>query len=400
MADNPLNSARALRTAQLIQTLGMGGAENIAVQIANAQAAAGHGSHLYVLSLPGPLSSRVHPDVHAHYLDYDQAAEGNLWRILLSLKRGYRLLSDRIRADGIDVVQTHLPRANFLGLLLALRRVCNVVATVHNNEEFHYGDTASPFRVRIRKEAYRQVLRRCQATVAVSEGVRQSLIHQLQLSPVQAECLVTVTNGVEIPQPLTGPEKQLVRQKYDVAPEVPLVVTAGRLTEQKNFASLIAAAAELRAQGIVCRIIIAGEGPLRQELERQIRESQVSDLVRLPGNVIEMRELMLSADLFVLPSLWEGLPLVLLEAMACGLPVVGSRIKGVTEVVVDGRSGSLVEPGDFQDLATAMIRLLHSSEERTRLTSEGLAVVRNRFSFTRVAQELETLYRRVISPIS
>ncbi len=396
MADVPHGSDCLLRTAQLIETLGVGGAENLALQIANAQARSGHSSHLYVLTEPGPLSSRVHPDVHAHYLHYERAPIGRLWRFGPSLLRGYRLIARRVHEDRVALVQTHLPGANFWGLVLALQRDCRVVATVHNNQEFLYGDADNPVRVRLRREAYRQILRRCQATVAVSEEVRLSLIRQLGIGEAQACKLVTILNGVDIPEPLTPEAREAIRHEYGIPVGTPLVLAAGRLSEQKNFAVLVESAARLRELEVDCRVLIAGEGVLHSDLKQQIARLGLGDTVTLPGNVARLTELMQGAAVFVLPSLWEGLPLVLLEAMACGLPVVGSRIKGVVDVVEDGRNGRLVEPGDVVALADVIARLLRSPEERLKMGASGRAVVEKQFSFVRVAQEVEDLYRRVL----
>ncbi|MDO9171928.1 MAG: glycosyltransferase [bacterium] len=386
-------AARPLAVAQLVEALEMGGAERLAVQIANARAAAGDASHLIVMSGPGPLSAAVDPRVAVHYLGFARASVRAPLRFALSLRRGERLLARRIAAEGIRVVQSHLPGANFWGLLLALRGRCAVIATVHNNREFDYGDADHPLRSRLRRAAYRQMLRRCAAVVAVSEAVAASLLEDLGAGPREAGRLVAVPNGVAEPEPLDAAARAAIRARFGAAPGDLLVMAAGRHCEQKNFAALIEAAERLRAIGLPFRLVIAGDGPLRPDHEALRERLGLGDAVQLPGNIADFARVLQAADVFALPSLWEGLPLVLLEALAAGAPVVGTDIAGVRDVIVDSESGLLVAPGDPIALAAA-IALLADPERRERLRAGGLALVRERYSFARVSHTLGELYRR------
>ncbi len=382
-----------LVVAQLVEALEMGGAERLAVQIANARAAAGDVSHLIVMTGPGPLSAAVNPRVTVSYLGFARASVRDPWRFALSLRRGEQLLTRRIADGGVQVVQSHLPGANFWGLLLALRGRCAVIATVHNNREFDYGDADHPLRSRLRRGAYRLMLRRCAAVVAVSEAVAASLLKDLGVGPREAGRLVVVPNGVAEPEPLDAAARAATRARFGAAPGELLVMAAGRHCEQKNFAALIEAAARLRAIGLPFRLVIAGDGPLRAGHLAHCEQLGLADAVLFPGNVDDFARAVRAADVFALPSLWEGLPLVLLEALAAGAPVVGTDIAGVREVLVDGESGLLVAPGDPIGLAAA-IALLADPARRERLRAGGLALVRARFSFARVSQSLGDLYRR------
>ncbi len=383
--------------AQLIETMAMGGAERLAVQIANARAEAGDVSHLYVLTAAGVLSERIAPGVRVRYLGLERAPIGRPLAFGASLLRGYRTLARQVERDGIRVMQTHLPAGNFWGLLLAWRRRCAVVATIHNNEEFRYGQQAQALRYRLRRRAYRGLLDRAAAVVAVSEEVKQSLLEELRVPEddrLRRARVAVVPNGVEIPAPLPQEMLAQARARHGILPDEPLVLGAGRLTEQKNFAALIDAAALLRASGVRCRFLIAGDGPQRAYLTRRAADLGLDGQVLLPGTVTDLQELMQGADVFALPSLWEGLPLVLLEAMACGLPVAGSRIRGVAEVVEDGVSGLLCEPGDVPCLAAALRSLLGDARLRASCGAAGLEIVKRHYDFARVARELGEIYRR------
>ncbi len=373
----------------------MGGAERLAVHIANARAAAGHPSFLYVMSGEGELSASVAGAVHTRYLGYARASIANPPAFAASVARGWRLLSRQLARDGIEVVQSHLPGANFWGLLLQWRGACPVVPTIHNNLEFRYGRDDQAWRARLRRRAYLALVRRCPAVVAVSAEVRASLGADLGATPAELARVRVITNGVEVPEPLDPALARQALARYGVPAGDPVVLAAGRLTEQKNHVVLLEALLGLRRAGVRCRAVIAGEGPLRAFLERRAEELGVADQVALPGNVQDLGDVMQGADLFVLPSLWEGLPLTLLEAMARGLPVVGTRIAGVAEVVEDGVSGLLVEPGDAAGLTRAIASLLRDPGRRAAFGAAGLEIVRRQHDFARVAAELERLYAEV-----
>lgn len=384
--------------AQLIQTLTMGGAERLAVQIANARAEAGDAAFLYVLTDQGILSDSIDPRVKVHYLHQMWSEEGGLLRILPAVIALYRRLARLVRQDGIELIQTHLPAANYLGLLLTWRRRCAVVGTIHNNQEFRYGHDVSTWRARLRQRAYRSLVRRCDAVVTVSADVRDSLVRDLRLGASEAEKLAIVPNGVPMPAQLPAAELLGVRQRYGCKPAEPLVVGAGRLTSQKNFEALIEAAASMLRQHVSFRVLVAGDGPLRGDLQARIDGHGLSERFRLLGNITDLATLLQAADLFVLPSAWEGLPLVLLEAMASGLPVVATAIEGVSEVVTDGESGLLVPPGDSGALASALTSLLADPVKRESLGAAGRQVVARDHSFESTVQRLDSLYRRILAP--
>ena len=381
-----------VRCAQLIETLQVGGAENLAVQIANALAARGLASHLIVMEDAGPLQERVAPAVALHVLEHHRVSVRNPVGFARSVQRGLGLLENLVRREGLDVVQTHLPGANFWGLALAWRRRARVVATVHNNQEFRYGDTDDPLRAWLRRRAYRAVLEKCAATVTVSEPVADSLLADLGLPPQRREKIVVVRNGVAVPEPLPDGQRQAVRARFGVPPTIPLLVAAGRHCEQKNFGTLIEAAVRLRAQGADFRLVIAGDGPLRRAHAEQVAGAQLNESVQLPGVLMDLPLILRAADVFVLPSLWEGLPLVLLEALAAGVAAVGSRIPGISDVLAEGVTGLLAAPGDPADLARRLGELIDAPAFRQRLGAAGRELVRARYDFADVIARLEQLY--------
>jgi glycosyltransferase involved in cell wall biosynthesis len=376
---------------QLVERLAVGGAENLAVRIANGRAATGAPSFLYALKPDGPLTARVAREVTLRELNLERRSVRQFPAFLGSLRRGRQGLSRQLATDRVDVVQAHLPEANFWGLAVTGRRGPAVIATVHNNDEFHYGEGDGGIRRALRRQAYRLIVARCAAVVTVSAAVRDSLAAELRLSSAQADGLVVVPNGVTVHEPMPGARDE-VRRELGLTPAQHLVLGAGRLTAQKNFADLVSVAAALRDRGAQAVVAIAGDGELRDALQRQASDLGLTSELRLLGIRDDLERLLQASDLFVLSSRWEGLPLVLLEAMAAGCPVVGYAIDGTRDVLEDGRHGVLVPPDDTDALAGAVAALLDQPERRRDLGQAGRRLVLERHDFSHVLTRLEALY--------
>lgn len=385
-------SANPLRVAQLVESLGAGGAEALAVDIAGALAARGHQSDLIVVRSEGPFRDRVAPDVVFQDLERVRHQGGQIARIVYFIGT-CRRLEAHLRARRVDVLQTHLPYANFLGLAMGWRGVCRVYPTVHNNREFDYGDKAGRLKRVLRRAGYRSMLSHCQAMIAVSDEVKISMSGQLGVHGNAKDRIRVIRNGVRIPRRRTEVERMLARAAWDIGDGEVLIVGVGRLTRQKNFARLLDALSLLPREGIPWRCVIAGDGELRPELESRVSELALGSRVRLAGMVQGVPELMAAADIFCLPSLFEGLPLVLLEAMGSGLPTVAFAIAGVADVVADGDQALLVDPDDVAGLAASILALVKDPVERARLGEAARNLVATRYDFETVIDNLETAYR-------
>ncbi len=381
-----------MRIAQVVETLNAGGAEGLAVDIANSLAARGHQSHLIVMEGDGPFRQRISEAVHFTDLGFP-CRTGSFLANSLYFQKTYGALAKTLRESQVDVVQTHLPKANFLGLFLGKNGVARVFPTVHNNREFDYGDHANPMKEFLRKRAYRQMLSWCQAMIAVSEQVRTAMIGELKVTGGKSERLVVIPNGVPVPPLLERRKRQLVRQRWSVGDQEVLLVAVGRLTRQKNFASLVEALAMIPDTAGPWKCLIAGDGELHDTLAADIAARGLGERIVLAGHVSEIGFLLGAADVFCLSSLFEGLPLVLLEAMAAGLPVCAYGIDGVVDVVQDGVQARLARPEDPADLARALQILLAEPEVRREMGTAGRALVQADFNFERVVDQLEELFK-------
>ena len=371
--------------AQLVQTLGTGGAEKLVVDIAAARARAGDTSHIIVLGQRGGFASHIPENVPLHRLGL------NPRNPFLLLRTVFRLLG-LCRRLRLEVVQSHLPMANFFGLVLAWFTGIGVFPTVHNNREFAYGQAANPLRSRWRRWAYRRLVVSGRRMIAVSDAVKAAMVAELKLNDHLAARLVVVPNGVAVP-PRVDPGKRLaLRQGLGVPPGAVLIIGVGRLTEQKNFRDLLTALARLDAGCPDWLCLVAGTGPLEADLRSQAEELGLAARLTWAGRVDDIDSLLAAADVFCMPSLWEGLPLALLEAMAAGLPVAAYAIDGVREVVVSGENGFLSASGDTSGLAGDLKKLMVNEALRERLGQSARRLIREHHSMDRVSARLQELY--------
>jgi glycosyltransferase involved in cell wall biosynthesis len=176
-------------------------------------------------------------------------------------------------------------------------------------------------------------------------------------------------------------------------------MTIGRLMRQKGHDLLIEAMPPLAARFPELAVVVIGHGSLRDRLTRQAGDLGVADVLHLPGHRTDARMLLDAADVFVLPSRQEGLPLVALEAMDVGLPVVGTDVIGTAEVVVDGETGALVPPGDAPALGAALARLLDDPQLRATYGEAGRRRYLAEFTAKRMAAETFAVYEDVLAQV-
>jgi glycosyltransferase involved in cell wall biosynthesis len=176
-----------------------------------------------------------------------------------------------------------------------------------------------------------------------------------------------------------------------------VVGAVGRLSAEKGFDVLIRSTHALVSRGLDVHLVIAGDGHERAALEHRARELNLTGRVRLVGWQADVRGYFEAMDVFALSSLREGLPNVLLEAMALEVPVVSTRVNGVPRLVQDGRNGFLVNAGDLDGLTTALSGLLKNAELRALFRTAGRRTVETRYSFATRMQRLKRLYDELLA---
>jgi glycosyltransferase involved in cell wall biosynthesis len=365
-----------VRVLHLIKGLGLGGAERLLEMAAPYLDREHFDYHVaYLLpwkdALAGPLRDAGIP---VHCLEYRRLAD------LAVLSRLVRL----VQRERIELIHAHLPVAGLLARLAKRRTGVRVVYTEHGVP----GHYRWPTRI-----ANALTYRLNDAVIAVSGDVARSVAGYVRGGRPR---LVTVPNAVEERLFTHGPaDAAAVRRAFGVPPGAPLVVTVGNLRAAKGHADLLQAARRVRADRPGVRFLIVGVGPREASLRRQAAQLALDGTVVLTGFRSDARDLIAVADLYVLPSRSEGLPVSLLEAMALGRPVVATHVGGIPEVLRHGVEGLLVPPADPEALAEAILALLADPDRRERLGAAARAGARGRFSMTAMTRAVELVYRQV-----
>jgi glycosyltransferase involved in cell wall biosynthesis len=233
---------------------------------------------------------------------------------------------------------------------------------------------------------------RTHALVAVSEEVRMSLSRQLRLDQ---SAIKLIRNGVAERQPSPVRAAELRRRIRGTAGDV-VLGTVGSLTPKKGHVFLLRALVQLLKRGVGCSLAVAGDGPERSSLESIAGHLGVSTRVHFLGEQRNVEDVLAAIDVFVLPSLVEGMPLALLEAMLAGKPVVATRVGGVPEAVTSDVNGILVEPGSGPALADAIERLARSSSLRDAYGARARETIAGGYTEAGYLSALAGLYRGLV----
>ena len=274
-----------------------------------------------------------------------------------------RNVVDRLRPD---ILWTNNTKSHFLVYLSGVDRNAEWIA-------FHHGYTQEARRTRIYNELDRWSLPRAKRVVTVC----QAFATQLQGKGVPAERLRVLRNPIRRTTPISDAEKSRLRAGLGLN-DVGVLLSVGRLSQEKGHADLLHALAQMRAaQGSAfqSRLVIVGDGPERNSLQRLCSELELDEVVRFAGFQADVRPYYAVADVFVLPSHSEGSPNVLLEAMAAGVPMVATAVGGLPEVLSNEVNALLVPKQNITELANAITRLLEEQALRQRLIEAGHEVV-------------------------
>jgi sugar transferase (PEP-CTERM/EpsH1 system associated) len=366
--------------AHVLYRLDTGGMEQVLVSVIN-RTGQRYRHAIICLAGFGAMRARLtDPDVLCLALDKrpgkDPGCYWRLWRLLRRLRP--------------DLVQTY----NLGTLDLALvARLAGVTRVVHAE---HGWDVSDPHGENRKYRALRRWLAPCIARyVAVSADLARWLRDVVGIAPAK---LALIPNGIDTARYGSNPAARATRPLLHAfaPPGTRLIGTVGRLDAVKHHAGLIDALHALCARdpdhGRTLRLAIVGEGRERPALDRRTRELGLEDQVRLLGDRDDVPALLAEFDAFALPSIAEGIPLTVLEAMATGLPVVASRVGGVGEAVVDGETGTLVPPADSAALAAALARYLDDPALARRHGAAGQARARAHFSVGAMVAAYAALY--------
>lgn len=334
------------KLALFVPTLKGGGAERNMIKLANGFAERGYSVDMLLVEYEGPYKKDLSNEVRVVELGGARTITCLPSLIkYLAKENPAAILSTTLFANVITLVAKYL---SFTSARIVIRESNNLGNLL---------DNSSGWRFYLMPGLVRLLYPRADKLVAVSDGVGENLVNYLRILPAKVE----VIHHPVVDDELYEMSKQAVEHPFFDQDNTRVILGVGRLTRQKDFVTLIHAFNEVRKKA-ACKLIILGEGELRPELERLIRQLSLQDEVDLPGFVDNPFKFMRSADLFVLSSRWEGLPGVLIQALACNCRVVSTDCpSGPAEILENGKWGKLVPVGDEAALADAMIFQLSNS---------------------------------------
>lgn len=297
--------------------------------------------------------------------------------------RGWIRMNRWLRREQPEIVHAHLPHAAWMARWSRLAAPVQVVI-----DTIHTGSTGTAGR----RLGYRWSRWLPDRVTAVGQGVRES---HLAARTVSARQCVVQPNGVDTevwkPDALTHAS---LRRQMGLTSEF-LWFAAGRLEPVKDYSTMLSAVAQIPGDS---RLVIAGSGPMQAELQELAAALEVKDRVRFLGFERDVRTWMQAADGFLLSSRWEGLPMGLIEAAACGLPAVATDVTGTNEVVEDGQTGWLAPVGDPAAFAGKMIAIMESSPpQRELMGQQARRRAIERFSLDTILNRWEALYRDLLA---
>lgn len=293
-----------------------------------------------------------------------------------------------LRASRPDIVHTHLIHGDLYGTLAArLAGVPVVVSTKHNDNAFR----RRGFYARLDRN-----LARCQdRIITISHHLKQFCV---EVEGLPADKIVPIHYGLDADAFLgCAGGAAGVRAEWGVPAGAPLVGVVGRLTEQKGHAFLLDAFAEVAQALPSACLLVVGDGELRFELERQAARLGLGGNVTFTGRREDVSRIMIALDVLVMPSLWEGFGLVLLEAMAASRPIVASRVSAIPEIVTDGETGLLAPPGDSARLTDALLTLLRDPARAQEMGRRGRQRLAQQFTVARMVEQTQAVYESLMA---
>ncbi len=307
------------------------------------------------------------------------------WRALGLLRRYFR-------ANPFDIIHCHSSKAGMLGRYAAWLARSRAVR-IYSPHAFAFQMDASPRKQRIYRFLEWCAGRITNLLICTTDSERELAVKARLVRPGRA---LVVRTGVEVRQFHPTAEAVGLREELGISPKHRLVGAVGALVPQKGQRYLIEAAAQVLAEMPHTTFVIAGEGELHEELQAQVDALGLGRRFRLLGQRGDVPRILSSLDLFVMPSLWEGLPYALLEAMATGVPVVATDIPGLVDLVQPGQTGWLAQPYSSDHLAEMVTAALRSTGPSSLMAQTARQRILSDYTREHMLQQLGAIYERVV----
>lgn len=354
---------------QIITTLVYGGAERLLVNYSNILIDK-HEIHVIYLKGEPKLKASFDPRVKIHRVPLGWRCAGKIRTLIKSIKP--------------DIVHTHLGHADLIGAWasrgLPVKRYC----TMHNVYfKWNWVDNFIFFAYYVTFKAH-------------GKGIIVSCISKAVAEHTQRK-LGVPSNNIRInynsiPELAVNESKEIARRSLLLNEDDFCLLTVGRLRVQKSLETLLYAISHLSDSIANLKVLIVGEGELEGPLKKLSQKLKIDNIVDFRGGTQTPEKYFSSADIFILPSVFEGLPTVIIEAFRASLPIIASNVDGTNELIEDGFNGVLFEPKNSEQLAQNILKLYHSEESRKRFGENGYKSYTNKYDIRNYAKQIEALY--------
>lgn len=317
----------------------------------------------------------------------DEIEAGGVPVTVLGRRNGYDLqhalaLYKWFRLHKPKVVHTHLFTADAWGRTFAwLARVPGIFSTVHST---------NAWKSKLHLMVDRFLSTFSNAVIACTDEVKNTI----ELQGISGTKVISIANGVDL-QRIDKAQIVDIRNDYAIPKESIVFALVGRLHEAKGHSDLLPVLQKLQQSNIKFVCLFVGEGELEGKLKQDVQTLGLSEHIIFTGFRKDVIGILKALDFLVMPSRWEGLPISLLESMACKSPVLASRVGGIPDVIENGVDGLLFEQGNAEELESALSLLINDSELRSQLSKAGLQKIHNKYSAASVAKAYEALYDKV-----
>ena len=357
---------KRIKVLHLLSSLNVGGREKVAVDIVNSIDRKKFYPLVMSLRPRGSMRERINSDVEI--ITYEKTDKLDF--------SAYRAISRVVKEKDIDILHTHNPGAFLYGFIGG--KLAGVKKIINTEHGFEYD-------INLKKRIAEGICRKfIDLTIAVSDDVKKKLGKSGKIR--------VLNNGIIIGNDDDSQRGKEVREKAGFSVDDIVVGCVARLAYVKNHESLLKTFKIASERNEKLKLLIVGDGYLKENLIDLSKKLSLSDKVVFYGETDNVPAILHSVDIFALTSVYEGVSITILEAMSCRVPVVATNVGGNPDVIADGKSGILVESGNENDAAEAILKFAGNGKMRRVFGEEGRKIVEGKFNFSRTMEEMEKIY--------
>lgn len=361
-----------MKICHIITALGFGGAEKLLVNFTNVQADEGeHELHIIYFKGEPKLLPLIHNSIKVHHIPLDINCAKNIRVFLKKLKP--------------NIVHTHLGHADLIGLWACRGLPLKLFCTMHNVWfKWNWLDYIIFFFYYL---SFKTHAKKCKV-ISISKSVAEHVNKRLGVNKNNIPLLYN-----SIPVNNIEADKKTLRSYLDIQADSFCLLFIGRLRIQKSLETLIYAVSEIKEDITNLCVIVIGEGQQREYLQNLSRKLGTDKTIQFRGTTLEPGKYSKACDVFVLPSVFEGFGIVIIENFQASIPVIATNIEGINEVIEDGVNGLLFTPKNHKNLSEKIIKLYNNPELREKLAKAGHESYKNKYDLKNYVPQLELLYK-------